>query len=74
MREKGQTEVAKTLETPVFSRGIEILTEKYDFSNNIDIDKYNNFSLDFYGAVMTMFAPIMKLTSKEIENLEQYLK
>ena len=28
MREKGQTEVAKTLETPVFSRGIEILTEK----------------------------------------------
>ena len=31
MREKGQTEAAKTLETPVFSRGIEILTEKYDF-------------------------------------------
>lgn len=28
MREKGQTEMAKTLETPVFSRGIEILTEK----------------------------------------------
>ena len=27
MREKGQTEAAKTLETPVFSRGIEILTE-----------------------------------------------
>lgn len=31
MREKGQTEVAKTLETPVFSRGIEILTEKFKF-------------------------------------------
>lgn len=31
MREKGQTEVAKTLETPVFSRGIEILTEKIRF-------------------------------------------
>lgn len=31
MREKGQTEVAKTLETPVFSRGIEILTEKAGF-------------------------------------------
>ena len=31
MREKGQTEVAKTLETPVFSRGIEILTEKNKF-------------------------------------------
>lgn len=31
MREKGQTEVAKTLETPVFSRGIEILTEKKEF-------------------------------------------
>ena len=30
MREKGQTEVAKTLETPVFSRGIEILTEKIE--------------------------------------------
>ena len=28
MREKGQNEVAKTLETPVFSRGREILTEK----------------------------------------------
>lgn len=28
MREKGKTEAAKTLETPVFSRGIEILTEK----------------------------------------------
>ena len=34
MREKGQTEVAKTLETPVFSRGIEILTEKYKFRKN----------------------------------------
>lgn len=32
MREKGQTEVAKTLETPVFSRGIEILTEKVKFT------------------------------------------
>ena len=32
MREKGQTEVAKTLETPVFSRGIEILTEKNAFT------------------------------------------
>ena len=31
MREKGQTEAAKTLETPVFSRGIEILTEKMEF-------------------------------------------
>ena len=30
MREKGQTEAAKTLETPVFSRGIEILTEKVE--------------------------------------------
>ena len=30
MREKGQNEAAKTLETPVFSRGIEILTEKYE--------------------------------------------
>ena len=35
MREKGQTEVAKTLETPVFSRGIEILTEKYEFKKNL---------------------------------------
>ena len=31
MREKGQNEVAKTLETPVFSRGREILTEKLEF-------------------------------------------
>lgn len=35
MREKGQTEVAKTLETPVFSRGIEILTEKPKFVNHL---------------------------------------
>ena len=34
MREKGQTEVAKTLETPVFSRGIEILTEKSKLTAN----------------------------------------
>ena len=34
MREKGQTEVAKTLETPVFSRGIEILTEKFKFQKS----------------------------------------
>ena len=31
MREKGQTEVEKTLKTPVFSRGVEILTEKIQF-------------------------------------------
>lgn len=35
MREKGQTEVAKTLETPVFSRGIEILTEKAELVNKM---------------------------------------
>lgn len=34
MREKGQTEAVKTLETPVFSRGIEILTEKYKFAES----------------------------------------
>ena len=32
MREKGQNEVAKTLETPVFSRGREILTEKEELA------------------------------------------
>lgn len=37
MREKGQTEVAKTLETPVFSRGIEILTEKQQFVDPITL-------------------------------------
>lgn len=31
MREKGQSKAVKTLETPVFSRGIEILTEKNEF-------------------------------------------
>ena len=35
MREKGKTEAAKTLETPVFSRGIEILTEKVKFIEQI---------------------------------------
>lgn len=46
MREKGQTEVAKTLETPVFSRGIEILTEKLElqqkqFENQLGSDMMN---------------------------------
>ena len=40
MREKGQTEVAKTLETPVFSRGIEILTEKIEFTITIVLENY----------------------------------
>ena len=40
MREKGQTEVAKTLETPVFSRGIEILTEKSQLVENAQIIAY----------------------------------
>lgn len=34
MREKGQSKAVKTLETPVFSRGIEILTEKFEFIKN----------------------------------------
>ena len=41
MREKGQTEVAKTLETPVFSRGIEILTEK------IELDLYIQYQIPY---------------------------
>lgn len=49
MREKGQTEVAKTLETPVFSRGIEILTEKMVISGEklaiIRHSVYNNYIL-----------------------------
>ena len=48
MREKGQTEVAKTLETPVFSRGIEILTEKmelYDFSQILISDPISIYYL-----------------------------
>ena len=35
MREKGQTEAAKTLETPVFSRSIEFLTEKLKLKSDI---------------------------------------
>ena len=48
MREKGQTEVAKTLETPVFSRSIEILTEKFqfaDWSTRDDIKNQLNMEL-----------------------------
>lgn len=53
MREKGQTEAVKTLETPVFSRGIEILTEKRQFydryirSLRLNIDPEGNASIDF---------------------------
>lgn len=43
MREKGQTEVAKTLETPVFSRGIEILTEKVEFVKSIEFFLLPNY-------------------------------
>ena len=42
MREKGQTEVAKTLETPVFSRGIEILTEKKEFEEKITVSEHRS--------------------------------
>lgn len=42
MREKGQTEAAKTLETPVFSRGIEILTEKSQFSEK-ELNSFSEF-------------------------------
>lgn len=45
MREKGQTEAAKTLETPVFSRGIEILTEKFDLIAIASIWMYRNKNL-----------------------------
>ena len=55
MREKGQTEVAKTLETPVFSRGIEILTEKIEFWENVQRvclqQKYINASLKILYAI-----------------------
>ena len=34
MREKGQSKAVKMLETQVFSRGIEILTEKVEFLKN----------------------------------------
>ena len=50
MREKGQTEVAKTLETPVFSRGIEILTEKVQFlKNTLCCCVYGNRAYIFLG-------------------------
>lgn len=42
MREKGQTEVAKTLETPVFSRGIEILTEKGELYEQFFVCDYRS--------------------------------
>lgn len=42
MREKGKTEAAKTLETPVFSRGIEILTEKSIFLSLYLLSIYDN--------------------------------
>ena len=45
MREKGQTEAAKTLETPVFSRGIEILTEKIEFFKNPENQKNSHLSV-----------------------------
>ena len=50
MREKGQTEVAKTLETPVFSRGIEILTEKYKFLAAISPPPHVAFYLIYHGS------------------------
>ena len=43
MREKGQTKVTKTLETPVFSRGIGILTEKSELYCRIYLTKIRRF-------------------------------
>ena len=51
MREKGQTEVAKTLETPVFSRGIEILTEKSEF-----VTKRSKFIELFFLRILSIVA------------------
>lgn len=71
MREKGQNEVAKTLETPVFSRGIEILTEKKQFSGKFGVDKciatwYDSFirkgkelrAMKFAATMMNMMMPM----------------
>ena len=57
MREKGQTEVTKTLETPVFSRGIEILTEKIKFyCSKILLHKQANHSFWDWNEEKTIFS------------------
>ncbi len=48
MREKGQTEAAKTLETPVFSKGIEILTEKIRFMEKNYIPRFDTQKTEQY--------------------------
>lgn len=68
MREKGQTEVAKTLETPVFSRGIEILTEKNELvygteRYNFEVHHYKNLSSPLEQAALA----IAMATALEIE-------
>ena len=48
MRENGQNEVAKMLETPVFSRGIEILTEKKEFIEQRNYTTFGRFYPHLY--------------------------
>lgn len=67
MREKGQTEVAKTLETPVFSRGIEILTEKYKFSCIIiEVSLIGQITNAFTMSSMIMNNSNISVSSKEL--------
>ena len=58
MREKGQTEVAKTLETPVFSRGIEILTEKKEFATILIVKSL--FTINVHRVLMgvLLYSPV----------------
>lgn len=65
MREKGQTEVAKTLETPVFSRGIEILTEKF----KIYIKMLQNNTILCPGTISNVAIPPQYTGSKRITSL-----
>ena len=61
MREKGKTEAAKTLETPVFSRGIEILTEKSEF---VEVSKMSDSRLK--GISVILFGILLSASSAEM--------
>lgn len=71
MREKGQTEVAKTLETPVFSRGIEILTEKW----KLVTQNHSLSRLQAKGCIdSAIFLERSNRNNKRIEELRQELR
>ena len=73
MREKGQNEVAKTLETPVFSRGIEILTEKNQLQKQCNtISCVSQGISSIYSIFLLLKMALLKKTHQKAQDLQKF--